>query len=384
MQANRNHPKAQRPTWVEIHLDNLLHNFRVMKEAAGKDVAIMPAVKADAYGHGAVECAKALEAEGADWFGVALPEEGVKLRAAGISRPVLGLGGFWEGQEELIIREQITPVLFRLDLLERLDRAAKAAGEVFDYHLKVDTGMGRLGVPFREFASFVESARKFENLRLDGLMTHFAAADSLDYVAFTEQQAGRFAEALELARQQGFAPRWIHQANSAAAHACPQTHGNLVRLGGVMYGLWRDSTRSDVEPFDWRPVLSLHTRIIHLKTVVKGQPIGYGCTFVTERDSRIATLAIGYEDGLRRALSNRWQVLVRGEFVPLVGRISMDLTLIDVTDIADATLGDEVVIIGRQGDRELTTEDMAAQLETISYEVTCGLSERVPRIYKKL
>jgi alanine racemase len=384
MQANPNHPKAQRPTWAEIHLDNLLHNFRVMKEAVGSAVAIMPAVKADAYGHGAVECAMALEAEGADWFGVALPEEGLKLRAAGIRRPILGLGGFWEGQEELIIRKQITPVIFRLDLLERLNRAAKEAGVVFDYHLKVDTGMGRLGVPFGEFATFIESAGKFENLRLDGVMTHFASADCVDYAAFTEQQAGRFAEALQLVREKGFAPRWIHQANSAAAHAYPQTRGNLVRLGGVMYGLWRDSTRSDVEPFDWRPVLSLHACIVHLKTVAKGQPIGYGCTFVTERDSRIATLAIGYEDGLRRALSNRWRVLVGGEFAPLVGRISMDLTLIDVTDIAHATLGDEVVIIGRQGDREIPAEEMAAQLETISYEVTCGLSERVPRIYKKV
>lgn len=384
MQANQNHPKAQRPTWAEIHLDNLLHNFRVMKEAVGRDVAIMAAVKADAYGHGAIDCAIALEAEGADWFGVALPEEGLRLREAGISLPILGLGGFWEGQEELIIGQQITPVIFRLDLLERLDRAAKAAGVVFDYHLKVDTGMGRLGVPLGEFAIFIESAGKFENLRLDGLMTHFAAADSVDHAAFTEQQAVRFAEALRLARQKGFAPRWVHQANSAAAHAWPQTRGNLVRLGGVMYGLWRDSTRGDVEPFDWRPVLSLHTRIVHLKTVAEGQPVGYGCTFVTERDSRIATLAIGYADGLRRALSNRWQVLVRGECAPLVGRISMDLTLIDVTDIADATLGDEVVIIGRQGDREITAEAMAAQLETISYEVTCGVSQRVPRIYKKV
>ena len=382
MQANDTNLNLQRPTWAEINLNNLAHNFRVMKEAVGKDVAIMPAVKADAYGHGALDCALALEKEGADWFGVALPEEGLQLRDAGIRRPILSLGGFWEGQEEFIVEGEITPVIFRLDLLERLNTAAKKSGVVFDYHLKVDTGMGRLGVPFREFEAFIDRAKEFENLRLDGLMTHFASADSLDKVAFTERQAALFEGALKMVRQRGIHPRWIHEANSAACHAYPQTRGNLVRLGGVMYGIWRDSTKRDIEPLDWRPVLSLHTRIVHLKTVAKATPIGYGCTFITERESRIATLAIGYEDGLRRALSNRWRVLVRGEFAPIVGRISMDLTLIDVTDIPDATLNAEVVIIGRQGESEITAEEIAAQLETISYEVTCGISERVPRIYK--
>ncbi len=372
----------QRPTWAEINLNNLAHNFRVMKEAVGKDVAIMPAVKSDAYGHGAVECARALEQEGAAWFGVALPEEGLKLRDAGITRPILSLGGFWEGQEELIVEREVTPVVFRLDLLERLNAAAKKIGVVFDYHLKVDTGMGRLGVPFREFQSFIDRAKRFANVRLDGLMTHFASADSVDGVAFTQQQAAVFQEALRLVRARGFNPRWIHEANSAASHAYPQTRGNLVRLGGVMYGIWRDSTKRDIEPLDWQPVLSLHTRIVHLKTVAKAAGIGYGCTFVTKRESHIATLAIGYEDGLRRALSNQWRVLVCGEFAPIVGRISMDLTLIDVTDIADATLNEEVVIIGRQSNREITAEEIAVQLETISYEVTCGISDRVPRVYR--
>jgi alanine racemase len=384
MRAENPNPITQRPTWAEINLNNLAHNFRVMKEAVGREVAIMPAVKADAYGHGAVECALALEREGADWFGVALPEEGLKLRDARISKPILSLGGFWEGQEELLVKNEITPVVFRLDLLERLNAAAKKIGAVFDYHLKVDTGMGRLGVPFSELEVFIERAKQFENVRLDGLMTHFASADSLDGVVFTQRQAALFEDALNLVRQRGFNPRWVHEANSAACHAYPQTRGNLVRLGGVMYGIWRDSTKRDIEPLDWRPVMSLHTRIIHLKTVARATAIGYGCTFVTERESRIATLAIGYEDGLRRALSNQGRVLVRGKFAPVVGRISMDLTIIDVTDIADATLNEEVVIIGRQGESCITAEEMAAQLETLSYEVTCGISERVPRIYKKV
>ncbi|MBI3650127.1 MAG: alanine racemase [Acidobacteria bacterium] len=382
MQAKQFNHQFQRPTWAEIHRENLAHNFRVMQEAVGSRVAIMPAVKANAYGHGAIECAQVFEREGAQWFGVALPEEASRLREAGITKPILALGGFWEGQEEFIIEREITPVMFRLDLLARLNEAAKKFKVTVAYHVKVDTGMGRLGVPFSEFDKFLEAAALFDHLRLDGLMTHFASADDVEGVAFTKQQSVIFEDALRLVRERGFAPRWIHQANSAATHAYPQTHGNLVRLGGVLYGFWRDATKRDVAPLDWRPVLSLHTRITHLKTVAAGTPLGYGGTFITKRESRIATLAIGYADGLRRTLSNRGQVLVRGEFAPIVGRISMDLTLVDVSDIGDATLGDEVVIIGRQGEQEITAERVAAQLETISYEVTCSISDRVPRVYK--
>ncbi len=372
----------RRPTWAEINLNNLAHNFRVIKAAVGESVAIMPAVKADAYGHGAVECAHRLAAEGAAWFAVALPEEGLQLREAGIAIPILSLGGFWAGQEEFIIEHNITPVMFRLDLLDKLNRAAQHAGVVFDYHVKVDTGLGRLGVPFTEFENFINQAKRFQNLRLDGVMTHCAMADAVEGVEFTEHQLGLFDDAVKAVRKQGFSPTWIHAANSGAAHGFPEARQNLVRLGGVLWGIWRDSTRSDVTPLDWRPLMSLRTQIILLKTVPTDTPIGYGCTFTTERESRIATLAIGYEDGLPRALSNVGRVLVRGQFAPIVGRISMDLTLIDVTEIDDATLGDEVVIIGRQGELEITAEEIAAQIETISYEITCGISDRVPRIYK--
>jgi alanine racemase len=339
----------------------------------------MPALKADAYGHGAIECAHSLVRAGAEWFGVALPEEGLKLRDAGIATPILCLGGFWEGQEQSLIARRLTPVVFRLDLLERLDRAAKSAGSRADYHLKVDTGMGRLGVPFSELASFLESASRFENLRLDGVMTHLASADSDP--AFTEKQIAAFEQAVEMVRARGHRPTWIHEANSAGAHAYPQSRGNLVRLGGVLYGLWRDVTNKSVAPLDWRPVMSLSTRIAFLKTVAQDSPLGYGGTFVTKRESRIATLPIGYEDGLRRVLSNCGQVIVRGQLAPIVGRVSMDLTLVDVTDIHDAAVGDDVVIIGDQGANQITAEGIAAQIGTISYEVTCGVSERVPRVY---
>jgi alanine racemase len=369
-----------RPTWAEIDLDNLVHNFRLIKKTVGAGVAIMPAVKADAYGHGAIRCARTLESEGADWFGVALPEEGLKLRDGGVARPVLCLGGFWEGQEDGVIRHGLTPVLFRLDLLERFNRAARAAGVIADYHLKVDTGMGRLGVPYANLGDFLDGAARFENVRLDGLMTHLASADEPDESDFTHHQIELFESAVEKVRARGHNPTWIHEANSAASLSYAQARGNMIRPGGLLYGLWRDVISPTAVPLDWRPVLSLHTRIVHLKTVPPGTPLGYGGTFVTSRPSHIATIAIGYEDGFSRALSNKGRVIVRGRLAPVIGRISMDLTLIDVTDVADARTGDEVVIIGKQGVHHISAEDMAASLGTISYEVTYRISERVPRV----
>jgi len=372
---------ASRPTWAEINLANLIHNYRLMKERLGDAVAIMPALKANAYGHGATECARALENEGARWFGVALPEEGLALRRAGIKTAVLCLAGFWEGQEKVIVENRLTPVIFRTDLLERLNLAAQSAGVVIDYHLKVDTGMGRLGVPHSELRLFLDRAGALKNTRLDGVMTHLASADVAEKREFTERQIALFEKALALVRSDGHSPRWVHVANSAWAHASPDCHGNLVRLGGVLYGLWRDVTDRSRKPLEWRPVMSLQTRIMLLKSVPAGTPLGYGGTFVTTRESRIATLPIGYEDGFSRALSNRGHVLVREQVAPIVGRVSMDLTLIDVTDIPGAAVGDKAVLLGIDGSRQITAEEVAGQIGSLSYEVTCGVSERVPRLY---
>lgn len=371
---------ARRPTRAEIDLDSLIHNFRVTRAALGVGVAIMPTVKADAYGHGAARCARALEAIGAEWFGVALLEEALALREAGITKRILCLSGFWEGQEESIIDHHLTPTVFRLDLLERLDRVARAAGTIVDYHLKVDTGMGRLSVPWVELNAFLDGAARFENVRLDGLMTHLASADDPEQKELTEAQMNLFDRAVASVFERGNRPRWIHQANSAGAHAYPRSRGNLVRLGGALYGLWRDVTDRSIEPLDWRPVMSLSTRIQYLKSVPAGTRLGYGGTFVTPRESRIATIGVGYGDGFSRALSNRGKVIVRGQLAPIVGRVSMDLTIVDVTDIDGSAVGDDVVLIGRQGASQITAEEVAAQIGTISYEVTCALSDRVPRI----
>jgi len=373
-----------RPTWAEIDLHNLVHNFQAMKSHVGHEVAIMPAVKADAYGHGAVECARALERAGADWFGVALPEEGETLREAGITRPILCLAGFWPGQAHSLIANDLTPALFQIEQLDALENAAKAAGRRVEYHMKVDTGMGRLGVPLAALDQFLEQATKFNSLKLDGVMTHLASADLPEQADFTARQISLFDESATKVRARGFTPRWIHEANGAAAHGIQRSSNgsvNLIRPGGVIYGLWRDVVNPTVPPLDWRPVLALRTRIAHLKTLPAGSPLGYGGTFVTGRPTVIATLPIGYEDGVRRALSNRGRVLVRSQTAPIVGRVSMDLTLVDVTEVQGVELGDDVTVIGRQGALEITAEDVASLADTISYEVTCGVGPRVPRVY---
>lgn len=371
---------VRRPTWAEIDLDALTANLGVIREHVGREQKVMAAVKADAYGHGAVPCARRLEAEGVNWFGVALPEEGIELRAAGITRPILCLGGFWEGQQNACLQRDLTPVVYRIDQIESFDRAARDAGVVADVHLKIDTGMGRLGVPSDYVPQLCDALARFEHIRVDGLMTHLASADDPDQEDFTKAQLERFSKAVTLFRERGLSPTYIHAANSAAAFAFPQARGNMVRPGGTLYGFSRDVLPSNIASPALRPVMSLRSRIMLLKDVGKGEKLGYGCSFETARESLIATIPIGYDDGYRRALSNRGRVIVRGKFAPVVGRVSMDLSLIDVTDVPGVSLDDQVTLIGRDGDSSITAEEVAEAAGTISYEITCGISARVPRI----
>jgi alanine racemase len=369
-----------RPTWAEIDLEILAHNYRVIRQHVGADVKILAAVKANAYGHGAVECARRLEAAGVDWFGVALPEEEKELRDAGINSPILCLGGFWPGQEAACLRDRLTPVVYRLDMIERLDRVAQDAGVVADVHLKVDTGMRRLGVPADELSEFCEALKRFSHIRVDGLMTHLASADDQSQNEFTSRQLAAFDQAVRTFHEHGFRPSYIHAANSAATFAQTRV-GNMVRPGGALYGFRKDVFPSNISTPPLKPVMSLYTRIMLLKDVPAGARLGYGGTFETKRDSRIATLPIGYDDGYRRALSNRGRVLVRGQFAPVVGRVSMDLTLIDVTDVSRAELNDRATLLGGEGDERITAEEIGETAGTISYEITCGISNRVPRVY---
>ena len=372
---------GQRPTWAEINLDALASNFRAVRERVGPHVEVMAVVKADAYGHGAVECARRLAREGARWFAVALPEEAVQLRRAGIGGSILCLGGFWEGQAEVCLRESLVPVVYRADMVEAMDRAARDAGRVADVHVKIDTGMGRLGVRHDAVREFVDALGRFRHVRVDGLMTHFAAADNPDRDCVTNEQVERFHEAVNVFRERGYNPTYRDMANSAATFAHPETWGNMVRPGGVLYGLWRDILAPAPQPPPLRPVMAVRSRIILLKRIHKGELLGYGCTFEASRETLVATLPIGYNDGYVRALSNRGRVIVRSGYASVVGRISMDLTLLDVTDVPGVALGDTVTLLGEDGELSIPAEDMAKTSGTLSYEITCGISKRVPRHY---
>lgn len=375
-------PGAHRPTRAEIDLDALAHNFAEVRRRVAAGVSVMAVVKADAYGHGAVACARRLASEGADWFGVATPGEAAELRRAGISQPLLCFQGFWNDNAALCLRERIVPVVYRTDMAEALDRAARDAGVVAVLHVKIDTGMGRLGVRFDEAARFAEALRAFEHLRVDGLMTHFAAADEPRRDCFTDEQLKRFRDAVAAFRERGYRPTYEHMANSAATFAHAESHGNMVRPGGVLYGLWRDILPPSTERVpDLRPVMTLTSRIILLKRINRGETVGYGCTFEAARDMIVATLPIGYHDGYPRAMSNRGRAIVRDMFVSVVGRISMDMTLVDVTDVPEVALGDAVVLLGAEGDLRINAEDIARTANTISYEITCGVSSRVPRLH---
>lgn len=370
-----------RPTWAEIDLDGLAHNLRVIREQVGPETKILAAVKANAYGHGAIECARRLESEGVDWFGVALPEEGIELRKSGIARPILCLGGFWHGQESACLRYQLTPVVDRLDEIEAFDRAALDAGITANVHLKIDTGMGRLGVRSEDVSQFCEGLKRLSNIRVDGLMTHLAAADDQALEAFTTNQLKRFESSVLVCREHGIDPVYVHVANSAATFALSQGVGNMVRPGGSLYGFVRDVFPDNIVRPALRPVMSVHSRIILLKSVGPGEKLGYGCTFETKRESLIGTIPIGYDDGYRRLLSNRGKMIVRGHFAPVVGRVSMDMTLIDVTDVPNVAIDDYVTLLGSEGEVTITAEDLGELVGTISYEITCGISNRVPRIY---
>ena len=374
---------SRRPTFAEIDLDSLAFNLHSVKKFLKKDLLYMGVVKANAYGHGAVECSRRLEREGVDWFGVASPGEAFELRQNGITKPVLCFGGPWPGEEGLILQHSITPVVFDLSYAERIARAARDRSVKAKIHVEIETGMGRVGVPYENVAEFAGQLKNFPELEIEGMMTHFASADNLSEIAFTNSQIEKFKKSVEIFRSKGFSPSIIDMANSPGAVAYPASHGNMVRLGGILYGLGGDVLPPGIEHPELRPVMSVASAISFIKEVPKGSSLGYGRTFMTERESVIGTLPIGYQDGFRRGLSNRAQVLVNGAFAPVVGRISMDWTMIDLTDVPEPEIGDKVTLIGNENDLSIRAEDLAGQLDTISYEITCGISARVPRRYSQ-
>ena len=371
----------KRPTTAVTDLETLASNLRSIRDFLGPQTKCLAVVKANAYGHGAVECARRLSREGIEWFGVALPEEGVELRRAGIEEPVLVLGGFWHGQEQMILDNGLTAVVFDAEHAELLDAASATRRITANYHVKIDTGMGRLGVRHDRAGKLAETLKRYSNIRLDGLMSHFPAADDVKHREFTELQIERFERAVEDFRRVGFDPTYLDIANSPGTFGFPSSRLGMVRLGGVLYGLTGDVLPPEAAAPNVRPVLSLVSQIAHIKTIPKGEAIGYGRTFETKRESRIAVIPIGYADGYVRSISNNGRVIVGDGFAPIVGRISMDWTLIDVTDMAGAEPGAEVVLIGSAGEKQIRAEELAHRSGTISYEITCGISDRVNREY---
>ena len=367
---------ARRPTWAEIALGILTANHGALRRRVGGR-PILHVLKADAYGHGAVQVARALQEDGVERFGVAIPEEGIELRRAGIRSPILVLGGFAPPQADLLLQHDLVPAIYRADQVQSLSSTAARRGVVAPAHLKIDTGMGRLGVPSADVPAFLEILRKAPSIRLTGAFSHLAVADD-PADPFTRDQTRLFQEAIGAIRTAGLTADEIHLANSAAIMDHPPAWMTLVRPGLILYG-YPPSSRMTALPV--RPVLALRTRIIYIKEVPKGTTLGYGRTFQAPRPTRVASLALGYDDGLPRLVSNRGYVLVRGGRAPIVGRVSMDLTTVDVTDVPAAALGDEVTVVGASGEETLGADQVAAWAETIPWEVLCGIGSRVPRLY---
>lgn len=372
-----------RPTWAEISLPKLRRNFDYVRRVAGPR-RVMAVVKADAYGHGAVTVARTLALAGADWFGVATVEEALELRAAGVSQPILLLGGLYMSDPAHLIEYCLTPTLSSTARLDTYSECARRFGKPIEFHLKIDTGMGRLGLPPDRLKAFVNHYRELPGLEMKGLFTHLASAEDL-VASQTEDQTLGLNEALRQVRELGIRPEWVHVANSAALAAGWPFPENLVRIGALLYGyclpLNLPPGRQAPEPLQVEPILTLKSRVVYLKDVPTGTPLGYGAAFHTRRRSRIATVPVGYADGLSRALSNRGWAIVRGHCARIVGNISMDLTLLDVTDVPGVDIGDEIILLGQDDHCSITALEIADLVGTVPYEILCSIGKRVPRIY---
>ncbi len=384
---------ATRPTWAEVSLANLRHNFDVVQHHLGPGVEVCAVVKADAYGHGAVECALALENQGARWQGVTSLDEAIPLRDAGIRGRILLMTGFWRGEEEEIIRLQLTPTVWEQGQIELLERAAVRLGVAkHPVHLKIDTGMGRLGVTLEDLPQICSALQSSPHLELEGLATHLASSEVMDAPSVGEQ-LNQFDEAKRILRKTGFDPPLIHAANTSAVISRPKAWYNMVRPGLALYGYYLPFERAGREVsgsalrLAVKPVLTWKTRILSLREVRANQALGYGGTYVTKAPARIAVLPVGYADGLNRALSSGGRVIVREYYAPIVGRISMDLTLADVTGLPGISVGDEVILLGSvNGDGadslSMDAQEHAALANTVAYEILCAISKRVPRRYR--
>ena len=378
---------ATRPTWAEVSLTALRQNFRTVQKHVGASVTVCAVVKADAYGHGAVECSRALEAEGARWLGVTSLDEAIPLRDAGIHSNILLMTGYWRGEEAEIIRLHLTPTVWEPWHIESLENAAAALGVAqHPVHLKVDTGMGRLGVAVDHLPAVLIALNAAKHLALEGLSTHLASSEIMDAPSVAEQERS-FAAARRLVRDAGLEPRFVHVANTGAVISRRETWNTMVRPGVALYGYYLPFQRAGREVsgrtmrLPVKPVLTWKTRILSLRDFGANHPLGYGGTYVTTAPAHVAVLPVGYADGYNRQLSNRGSVIVREHYAPIVGRISMDLTLVDVTGIPGIAVGDEVILLGTGEGLRVDALEHAKLANSSPYEILCNISKRVPRRY---
>lgn len=360
-----------RPTWAEIDLEAVKHNFMITKEIVGPDVSVLSVVKADAYGHGAVEVSKALVEAGTDMLGVAIVEEALELRDYGIEVPIVLLGGIRSDEAHLVVEYDLIPFLFSIDVAKSLEAESAKAQKKLPYHLKFDTGMTRLGVRPEDSAEFLDDLAKFKNITMQGVVTHLSTAFT-DSDENTYNQISTLNSLLDIVKGKGFNPSHIHAANSAAIQKYPESRYNLVRPGIVLYGF------GNYSGIDLKPVMKLKSRIIQLSQVPKGTLVGYGGKFVTMKPSTIATIPVGYADGYTRMLSSKGVVSINGSLAPVVGDVCMDFIMVDVSNIKDINVGDEVVLFG---DDKISVIELAQIANTISYELLSNIGKRVPRKY---
>lgn len=365
----------ERPAWVEIDLAAIAHNVGQIRKMTASSAKICAIVKAEAYGHGAIAVARTALQAGADQLGVAIANEAVELRRAGFRAPILVLGHTPAHQAALVVGHDITQTIFSIDVAQALSRIAVAAGKIAKVHIKIDTGMRRIGVRPEDAGKFAAAVAALPGIIIEGVFSHFASSDSYDK-KFTYEQYNRFMEGLEYIKSQGILIPIRHIANSAAVLELPQMHLDMVRPGIILYGLWPSN---EVEKkVDLRPAMKLKAQVGFIKSVPPHASISYGRTYFTSQPSRIATLPIGYADGWSRLLANKADVIVRGQRAPLVGRVCMDQCMIDVTDIPDVSTSDDALLFGGE---DLPVEEVAEKLGTINYEVVCMLGKRLPRVY---
>ena len=390
--------EERRPVWAEVSLSALSYNLDAIRthvnppqEKRKTPRKILSIVKGNGYGHGGPEVAKALEKAGSDWFGVTCTDEGIAVRKAGVRKPILILTSFVPGEESRLVKHDLTAVIHRCEQLALLDRAAARRGgkKRVPFHLKIDTGMNRLGIAAGDAECFARQLGKCKHLQLTGIFSHFASSGVFTDTAVgkqTREQEEKFYAAVERLRALGIDPGLVHLANSAAIVTRPETWADMVRPGAILYGYHPGydpiELRDEAEKkLPLKPVMSLRSRIISLRSVPVGAGVGYDSAFVAQRPSRIGVLAAGYGDGVHRSLGNRGNVLLNGKLAPIVGIISMDVTMIDVTDIEDAKIGDVATIHGTDGKHVLPANRVARSIGTVTSDLLCAVSQRVPRLY---